>query len=242
MMEEEPWVEFGDGATNGDETGLWSLFQEQDKYQTFQYSFGDDDIRIRLKGRKAEDGQILKSTGLTVWRASSLLCDFLYENANIVKNKSVLELGAGVGLCGILAQKIGASTVILTDGDTDTLSQMRSNVARNIDAKQKSRNITCQQLIWGRKLDEFYRQWAPNDRGFDVVMGSDIVYIEDMVEQLFETVSRLLSTESSSVFLLSFARRNVSIDLVLSCAEKYGFASKKPKEKASEGVYLFFRT
>ena len=91
-MEEEPWVEFGDGATNGDETGLWSLFQEQDKYQTFQYSFGDDDIRISLKGRKAEDGQILKSTGLTVWRASSLLCDFLYENVDTVKNRSVLEV------------------------------------------------------------------------------------------------------------------------------------------------------
>lgn len=119
---------------------------------------------------------------------------------------------------------------------------MRSNVARNIDAKQESRNITCQQLIWGKNLDEFYRRWAPKDRGFDVVMGSDTVYVEDMVEPLFETVSRLLSTESSSIFLLSFARRNVSIDLVFSCAQKYGFASKKPKEKASEGVYLFFRT
>lgn len=92
MMEEKPWIEFGGRGSDDDETGLWSLFQENNQYETFQYSFGDDDIRISLKARNAEDGQTLKSTGLTVWRASSLLCDYLYAHMDIVRNKTVLEV------------------------------------------------------------------------------------------------------------------------------------------------------
>ena len=38
-----------------------------------------------------------------------LICRELVEAPGLVQGRSVLELGAGVGLCGLLAAKLGAS-------------------------------------------------------------------------------------------------------------------------------------
>lgn len=103
-------------------------------------------------------------------------------------------------------------------------------------------NIACKQLIWGRGLDEFYERWAPKrEKGFEVVIGSDIIYSNDMVEPLFQTVSRLLSNETGSihVFLLAYARRNANINLVLKCAQQHGLEWKEPKDEAAEGIYIY---
>jgi predicted nicotinamide N-methyase len=52
-------------------------------------------------------------------------------NTNTIQQKNVLELGAGLGLCGILAYYLQAANVVLTDVDTDALKFMRANVATN---------------------------------------------------------------------------------------------------------------
>ena len=50
-------------------------------------------IHIRLEGYKAELGQTLHSTGLTLWRASQLLSDHLVVNAkNVICGKRVVEV------------------------------------------------------------------------------------------------------------------------------------------------------
>ena len=57
---------------------------------------------------------------------------------------------------------------------------------------------------------------------FDIILGSDIIYVEHVVEPLLNTVAQLLRPYHG-VFLLAFARRNVSIDYVLSVAQQQGF-------------------
>ena len=168
-----------------------------------------------------------------------------------------------MGLCGILAQKIGSKRCIMTDGDTDTLKQMRHNVKLNLSEEEISSStspIRCEQLRWGRNLSSFRerhindykkRNGENNDSYdglFDLIMGSDIIYVEEILEPLFETVAQLLSiqtndmknnTESTPKFLLAYARRNVSIDLVLNCATRFGFEWVEPND--SEGVFIFTR-
>ena len=53
--------------------------------------------------------------GLDVWPASVALCDFLVQHASLVCGASALELGAGAGLPGLLAAKLGALAVRFTD-------------------------------------------------------------------------------------------------------------------------------
>ena len=90
--DEESWIEEDDYPEFKD------LFADPDPMTSFTFTFprpGGESITITLRGVKAENGQTLKSTGLTIWRASPLLCNFLAANPNTVRAKTVLELGAG---------------------------------------------------------------------------------------------------------------------------------------------------
>lgn len=85
---------------------------------------------IRLQGWKKELGQQLDSTGLTMWRAGEDLGRYLYERcASLFQGgegrKRVLELGCGLGLCGILAARLNPhGVVVLTDGDELTMGKV----------------------------------------------------------------------------------------------------------------------
>jgi len=47
--------------------------------------------------------------GLFVWPSAILLAEFLSYHRTYFRGKRVVELGAGVGLAGIVAAKIGAA-------------------------------------------------------------------------------------------------------------------------------------
>ena len=238
-MEEERWIEAESLITDEHETNdvdIGGLFDDPDPYDEFVFDFStrqddndnkDDDkkkdggaslYRIVLHGIKQENGQTLSSTGMTLWRAAPLLCRFLLlHRRSVVQGKRVLELGSGLGLCGILASQMGASRVVLTDGDTDTLAQLRTNVHNN-NNKQDNNSIVVQQLCWGQRLDVFQQHFGK----FDLILGADIIYVESILEPLFETVVRLLDENNNKGrFCLAYARRNVSIDLVLECATRF---------------------
>jgi len=283
VIREERWIEMEADAIDDDdnEPKIQDLFADPDPYDTFRFNFRpalttkdaptDDDARaqevdggeevaeeiaITLEGIKAENGQLLNSTGLTLWKASSLLCDFLCANPLLVRGRRVVELGAGLGLCGILAHRLGAVGTVMTDGDTDALENMRKNVDFNLrqvgvvadGAASSADLLPCAQLRWGRHVEAFKKRWTEDTAdggdegcdGFDVIMGSDIIYAEDILEPLFDTVMELLSSSPKSIFLLAYARRNVKIDLVFECSERHGLSWVEP-EGAEEGVFIFSR-
>jgi len=257
-----------DDDDDDDDIGMTDLFADPDPYDEFSFSFPlpststsnpdnpspHHQCNIHLFGIKEENGQTLHSTGLTIWRASPLLCQYMIQHPQLFHQKATLELGAGLGLCGILAHHLGAQPCILTDGDTETLQGLRRNVEYNIPSSSSSstpsfhdtppqdnshshRIPQCHQLRWGRKISSF--QTLPHCAEFDVILGSDIIYVEEILTPLFQTVHTLLKFNSESQFLLSYARRNVNIDLVLECASRFGFDWRTPEEV--EGVFVFFR-
>jgi predicted nicotinamide N-methyase len=136
-------------------------------------------------------------------------------------------------LCGILASHWEATQVVLTDGDTDALAGLRTNVAQNASA-YRCPSVRTAQLVWGEGLDDFAQTYGPV---FDSILGADIIYVEEILQPLWATVDRLLSAEG--VFLLAYARRNVSMDLVLAQATAQNFIWETPAD--AEGVYLFRR-
>mmetsp|Transcript_24145 Transcript_24145/g.27570 ORF Transcript_24145/g.27570 Transcript_24145/m.27570 type:complete len:93 (-) Transcript_24145:65-343(-) len=74
--------------------------------------------------------------------------------------------------------------------------------------------------------------------------GSDIIYVKEYVEVLFQTVSALLSTTSLSLFLVSHMKRNpsLSFETVFACAKQNGFKWQAPEGNSEEGIYMFFRS
>ena len=231
--------------------------EEPPPVPTNTYSFSyDDNISIELQGFPADSEVIWTSTGLTLWRSSQYLCDYLMNNRQLLlqqhsegKQPRVLEVGSGLGRCGILAHLLAPKTkIFLTDGDTDTLSQLRANIQRNITIKDDDKmnhehnNISCHQLLWGKETaDAFSKAHGGN---FDVIMGSDLVYVPKVIQPLFETVQTLLSKPNGIFVMAHCARRHgneVKLEMIVDAADQAGFTCNVIVEDNDilDDIYLY---
>lgn len=192
-------------------------------------------VTIELRGFPSESEQIWNSTGLTLWRSSHYLCEYLIQHPELIQHKQVVELGSGLGRCGILAHHMGARHVCLTDGDTDTLAQLRKNVKQN---KRNNTAISCRQLLWGQDTAlEFVKSHGPQE----IVMGSDLVYVSSVIEPLFETARTLLN--ETGVFIMAHCHRrqgsSVTVEMVLDASKQAGFQHEVVQEENDISVLEF---
>ncbi|KAL9187136.1 hypothetical protein ACHAXT_010856 [Thalassiosira profunda] len=174
-----------------------------------------EEIELTLEGFKEDAPSTIISSGLALWDASDLLCDYMATDRDFRESSvlRILELGAGLGKCGMVAHRLAhppsGSATVLTDGDTNALQLLRKNVASNIDSPgidiSGAPLIQCQQLIWGKEAAQLFLR-KQNNRPFDIIIGSDIiykgeVYLRGLIDELFETVDVLLGKNGK--FLLA---------------------------------------
>ena len=116
-----------------------------------------------------------------MWPSAVLLSHWLVQNAFIVRRPGIrcLELGAGCGLVGLVAGRLGASSVILTDFNQTVLRNLEQNVQLN--------DVTDRCKVVG--LD-FYQQLGPQggptENGWLDLDGNhhepaDLVFAADMI-------------------------------------------------------------
>jgi EEF1A N-terminal glycine/lysine methyltransferase len=92
-----------------------------------------------------------------VWNAAILGADFITRGDFSVGQESVLELGAGAGLPGIVAALRGAKMVILSDYDSpNLLANLQANVDENIPATLRSK-VFVEGHMWGTSLEKIVR-------------------------------------------------------------------------------------
>ena len=206
-------------------------------------------INVIIKGYKTGADAVWKSTGLTLCRASHYLCDYQVENPQLFRGR-LLELGAGLGLNGILAWKImcrsasesnadSTSSVCITDGDSDALVHLRENIQRNRSDSNNMPEVTCRQLLWGSSTSQAFLSQVAHGKKYNTIIASDIIYAPSIIEPLWETIQTLL--DEKGVFVMAFARRKVpvSIELVLESAKGHGFGYELVKEDKEEGIWVY---
>lgn len=92
----------------------------------------------------------------------------------LIRNKTVLELGAGTGLLSILCAKhLEASRVVATDGDEGVVEALNTNLF--VNGLEGTESIGTSQLLWGRTLPETVHEYDNATHSYDVVLGADIV-------------------------------------------------------------------
>lgn len=127
---------------------------------------------------------------------------FYYISDQFV-GKSVLELGSGTGIVGIVSAKAGAQTVI-TDSDKydDCLELCRQNVDIN-GVKDNVKDIVA--LNWGQFDEQLIRMPA-----FDFILSSDCFYNENDFEDIVSSVSFLIDKhpERQTIFYTTYEERN----------------------------------
>lgn len=107
----------------------------------------------------------LDSVGNVLWDGSAHLARWLCANAEVVRGRDVLELGAGVGLVAIVAAFLGTpSRVVATD-----LPHVVPLLQRNVDANDV--RVECVPLDW----DKVDAAAVPGDAE-RVVLAADCVY------------------------------------------------------------------
>jgi predicted nicotinamide N-methyase len=163
---------------------------------------------------------------LRLWEAGATLAEYLLHDPCLVKGKRVVELGAGVGLTGLVAAGCcGASSVCLTDYTDASLDNLRHNVSINHEwlheqrqgegVAQENENISVGYLDWSTYGDEssnrqHHEARLPplDDRRLlssyktlseaDVLIAADVAYDWSVIGYLARIVRIFLTIDSSS--------------------------------------------
>ncbi|NWI63892.1 MT21A methyltransferase, partial [Todus mexicanus] len=164
------------------------------------FRFASRTIRVQQDWRRL-------GVAAVVWDAAVVLSAYLEIGGIDLRDRSVIELGAGTGLLGIVATLLGKSfficlfkavyncsaRVTITDRAA-VLEFLESNVQANLPPELRPR-AAVMELTWGKDLGNF----TPG--AFDFILGADIVYLEETFADLLQTLEHLCSEQT--VILLS---------------------------------------
>jgi len=124
--------------------------------------------------------------GLKAWECAFDLALFLVESGLNLAGKSVLELGCGVGLPGILSFLAGAESVCMQDYNSEvlhyvTIPSFLANVEDNAVVKEKCR-------FYSGDWEEFPLVLA--GRHFDVILTSETIYSPSFQPKLLSVLKK----------------------------------------------------
>lgn len=140
-------------------------------------------------------GQNGARTGSAVWDAGVVLAFYLDAQHARWQHRSVMELGAGLGLASIVASRCGFEQVLATDGDSAVVPMALRNAAAELQLQQ---SLRAQPVRGMPELDERVRlsaadvdvahlRWNDTDaldrlipagaRLPDLIMASDVLYV-----------------------------------------------------------------
>lgn len=144
-------------------------------------------VEIRLVGTHCLWGHYL-------WNAARSFASYLDSNIDLYRNRTVLELGAGGGLPGLVTAKNGASQVVLTDyPDPNLIANLEHNVASNISANDAER-VSVQGYIWGRPVRPLLKGLsAEASGGFHLIIMSDLIFNHSQHDALLQTCKLALA-------------------------------------------------
>lgn len=163
----------------------------------------------------------LDLVGEQVWRGALFLADFILHHPEIFKNANILELASGVGLTSIVAGML-AQKVVITDVDRgDILTLIDRNVERN-------REIMKAEILV--KEIDFYDH-ATIDENFEslkdisVIMAADTIYHNQLTDQFFRTILRLMCEPPNKTMYVALEKRFVftieDMDTVAPCYDYF---------------------
>ncbi|XP_041639202.1 EEF1A lysine methyltransferase 3-like [Cheilinus undulatus] len=171
----------------------------------FAETFSQDTV-YTLCGQELKIRQVFGANlgvAAPVWEAALQLCCYFEEQAVELTGKRIIELGAGTGVVGIVAARMGA-TVTLTDLPL-ALKQLQANVSLNMPSSGwPSALPTVLPLSWGEDQMKFPSDW-------DLVLCADIVYLPETYPLLVETLAHLCKS-GGLVYLSSKMRKEHGTD------------------------------
>ncbi|WJZ89593.1 hypothetical protein VitviT2T_008802 [Vitis vinifera] len=201
-----------EGGGEDDIVCLDGSFFINDDYQLTKFTFGSQVLELFCLHSASTDFDL---TGQLVWPGAMLLNDYLSKNAEILRGCSVIELGSGVGVTGILCSRF-CHEVVLTDHNEEVLKILNKNI--ELHTSSENRNCTglvAKKLEWGSST-QIKQILDEHSGGFDLVLGADICFQQSSIPLLFDTVAQLLHVRRGQCkFILAYVSRAKILDAMV---------------------------
>ncbi|KAF2278777.1 uncharacterized protein EI97DRAFT_218916 [Westerdykella ornata] len=246
-------------ASDSEEEAGIGLFQEPDdfyppeKEPTFASHrlLSGKDLSIRLVGHNplwvrdqavcaAWKALVDRSKGHHLWNAGRTISHYLEEHADdLVRGKTVLELGAGAGLPSLVCALNGAAQVVVTDyPDADLIENLRYNISL-CESLPSPLNVVAEGYLWGAGTEHLTKH-IPDAAGFDVLILADLLFNHSEHEKLVKSIQLTLNKSPAStayVFFTPYRPWLLPKDLAFfDLAQAAGFSVTKTFEKIMDKV------
>jgi nicotinamide N-methyltransferase len=217
------------------ETMFPDIFQEPEGFlpkqpkgtlATYYTLTTDTHLHVNLIGSSPLYGHILT-------HACLYLAKYIEEHAaDLIKGKTVLEVGSGGALPSILSAHLGAKYVISTDYPDPELIE---NIALNIKENNVSPNCSTLGYIWGNDTEEIVNtlQEKTNNTAntFDIIILSDVIFNHSEHVKLLNTCRELLTPKTGKILVTFSPHRPKLLDADLlffetATTEPFNFQSK----------------
>lgn len=156
-----------------------------------------------------DDGySVAATTGFArVWEGASVFTDFLVQECpNLTLRKNVVELGSGVGLCGIAVAIANGANVTLTDLPSVVEGVLRQNITQNSTSLTENgwhRVIGPQgglaravALNWEKPMDCHHLTASEKYiDAVDVIIAAECIWLADLLDCFCETLNILFERE-----------------------------------------------
>uniref|UniRef100_A0A4W4GXX2 FAM86 N-terminal domain-containing protein n=1 Tax=Electrophorus electricus TaxID=8005 RepID=A0A4W4GXX2_ELEEL len=164
------------------------------------------------------------TTGLVTWEAALHLAEWALEHPDIFTGRTVLELGSGVGLTGIVVCRVCKPTkYVFSDCHQSVLERLRNNITRNGLTEQGSPGVSVltEEVDWQNvKKDQLRRI------GADTIIAADVVYDPDIIGCLVRLLAELLKCKGQQrhpeVYIASTIRNPETYNCFKNELEKAG--------------------
>ncbi|XP_041939102.1 methyltransferase-like protein 23 [Alosa sapidissima] len=137
--------------------------------------------------------------GMYVWPCAVVLAQYVWTQQEEIQHKTVLELGAGVSLPGVVAARCGAAVIL---SDSAELPRCLDNCRRSCEANGL-RGVSVVGLTWGEVSPDLIALPL-----LHVILGSDVFYEPEDFENVLVTVSFLLRKNPEAQFWTTYQERS----------------------------------
>ena len=165
--------------------------------------------------------------GTIAYDAAFVLADYVERHPEIVRERSVLEIGCGsAALVSIVAALRGARIVVATDGDAELLADLATTNLRANVPTERARSVVAHALRWGsdEQANAALRRTGADASAFDVIVAADVVAVPylDAFDALIDTFQAL--SDPHTVILLAYTKRHFSEETFFVKLAQRGFA------------------
>jgi len=224
-----------------DSTGTYDSDTDDEAVERFTKRY----IPLVLNDRGLElviEEDAAQELGCRLWTAALMLYGYLrrrpqplqQQTGDLLTNKRVLEIGAGLGVGGFAAAANGAAHVTIGECDPQSVARLVQTLQTYTKkAPYEHNNVTVCRHLWEEDLEyleahaedrpmDTVHHWSKHDHSsqvptldfesaFDTVIGSDLLYFSSQEQPLLATLGLHLKRNGTALLFQTMRTNNVSI-------------------------------